>query len=159
MPSTTIPISINTINGNCTAVSHCGGGCCNSNSKYYVDNSTGTTVGYGGFTTVLKAESPVICGQTYHIDIAIADGGDPFYDSGVFLGGRSFRGGINPLNITVSPSDSICPNDKVIVFFPDSNPTITSIGHWGMPRFFQVQIMDHTFLVGLHPGQGKLGCR
>ncbi len=118
VPSTAIPISINTINGNCAAESHCGGACCNSNSKYYVDNDSGTTVGYGGFTTVIKALSQVQCGQTYHIRIAIADANDPFYDSGVFLAGGTFRGGTNPLNISTVPVDSICPNDKVSISFP-----------------------------------------
>jgi gliding motility-associated-like protein len=125
VPNTSIPISINTVNGNCTSASHCGGGCCNSNSNYYIDNTAGTTIGYGGFTTVMKAESHVICGQPYHIKMAIADGGDPFYDSGVFLAGHSFRGGTNPLNIAVSPSESICPNDKITLSFPDTNPSHT----------------------------------
>jgi gliding motility-associated-like protein len=131
VPGTGIPISINTVNGNCTVASKCGGGCCNSNSKYYVDNTSGTTIGYGGFTTVIKAESPVQCGQVYHIKIAIADAGDPFYDSGVFLGGRSFRGGTNPLNITAVPLDSICPNDKVTISFPDNNPSHTFTWSFG----------------------------
>jgi gliding motility-associated-like protein len=125
IPGTTIPISINTVNGNCTSQSVYGGACCNSNSNYYTDNLNGTTVGYGGFTTVIKAKSSVICGQTYHIKIAIADGHDYSFDSGVFVGGHSFRGGTNPLNIVVSPSDSVCPNDKVTVNFPYNNPTNT----------------------------------
>jgi len=128
VPGTTTPISINTLNGNCTSQSLYGGGCCNTNSSYYIDNYFGTTVGYGGFTTVIKAISDVVCGKSYHIKIAIADGHDHFFDSGVFLGGHSFRGGTNPLNIIVSPSDSVCPNDKVTVNFPDNNPNNSF--HW-----------------------------
>ncbi|HTB07823.1 MAG TPA: choice-of-anchor L domain-containing protein [Bacteroidia bacterium] len=122
VPSTTTPISINTINGNCTSLSNCGGGCCNSNSKYYFDNTGGGSIMYTGFTTVMKAESPVQCGEPYHIRIAIADGGDSIYDSGVFLGGGSFRGGTNALNISAVPIDSVCPNDNVTLYFPDNTP-------------------------------------
>jgi gliding motility-associated-like protein len=123
VPKTTIPISINTINGNCTLLTPCDSGkCCNSNSTYYIDNTGGSSINYTGFTKVMKAESPVQCGKLYHIRIAIADGGDPFYDSGVFLGGGSFRGGTTPLYITAVPIDSVCPNDKVTLYFPDNNP-------------------------------------
>lgn len=123
VPHTAIPISINTLNGDCFKTSTCGGGCCGSNSEYYIDNTGGTSVQYTGFTTVMKALSTVECGQVYHIRIAIADGGDPFYDSGVFLGGGSFRGGTNQTNIAVSPIDSICPYSPVTLFFPDNDST------------------------------------
>ena len=71
----------------------------NSFSQYYVNNGDGTTapqntsnqvVQYDGFTQVLTAGTDVVCGETYHIKIAIADGGDGGYDSGVFLEGQSF---------------------------------------------------------------------
>jgi gliding motility-associated-like protein len=131
IPGTTIPIALKTVNGKDSAGSNCGGSCFGVNSNYYVDNLHGTTIGYGGFTTVLKAISDVTCGQTYHIKIAIADSYDHDFDSGVFLGGHSFRGGTNPLNISISPSDSICPNDKVSISFPDNNPADTPI--WSFP--------------------------
>jgi len=123
VPATSIPISINTLNGNCNTQSNCGGACCNSNSQYYIDNTGGKTVEYTGFTQVLKALSPVECGQQYHIRIAIADGGDGYYDSGVFLGGGSFVGGTQALHISYLPDDTICPNNSVSVAFPDFDPT------------------------------------
>lgn len=123
VPNTAIPISINTLNGDCTKLSDCGGGCCNSNSEYYIDNTGGSTIKYTGFTKVMKALSAVECGKEYHIRIAIADGGDGYYDSGVFLGGGSFVGGTNAQHIIFAPSDSICPNDPVTISFPDNDPT------------------------------------
>ena len=79
---------------------------CTNNSPYYIcndpqnflcaasyncpTNQASTTVQYDGFTTVLTARASVICGETYHIKIAIADGGDHILDSGVFLEGGSF---------------------------------------------------------------------
>lgn len=60
------------------------------NGQYYIDNSNNTTVALNGFTTVFTAVSPVICGETYHIRLAIADGSDGSLDSGVFLEALSF---------------------------------------------------------------------
>ena len=66
------------------------------NPEYYVNNSAGQTIAYGGMTVVLTAKAAVQCGQTYHIKLAVADAGGNFgdtdtaYDSGVFLEGGSF---------------------------------------------------------------------
>lgn len=86
IPGTTIPVTINNLN-------------LNVNSQYYFDNGDGSgsgtapdglTIQYNGFTVPLTAISPVQCGQTYHIKIAIADGMDWILDSGVFLEAGSF---------------------------------------------------------------------
>jgi gliding motility-associated-like protein len=64
-----------------------------SNSNYYVDNESpfpGQTVQYDGFTKVLTAVAHVVPCSTYTLKLAIADVGDPFYDSGVFLEAKSF---------------------------------------------------------------------
>jgi len=65
----------------------------NINSQYYVDNETvpGQTLQYDGFTVVLTAQHPVICGETYHIKIMIADAIDGAVDAGVFLEAGSFN--------------------------------------------------------------------
>lgn len=67
------------------------------NPEYYVNNTDGETIAFGGMTVVLTARAAVQCGQTYHIKIAVADAGggsggdvDTAYDSGVFLEGGSF---------------------------------------------------------------------
>lgn len=96
IPGTNIPVSINTTTdtslnnpGNITLCSQFGPG--SPFGQYYADNSTGTSIVYYGLTTVLTARAEVIPCQTYHIKLAIADGGDPVYDSGVFLQENSFR--------------------------------------------------------------------
>lgn len=70
-----------------------------TNSAYYFDNGdgngTGTapdgaTVQYDGFTVPLTAVAAVQCGATYHIKLAVGDGGDDILDSGVFLEAGSF---------------------------------------------------------------------
>lgn len=69
------------------------------NGSYYVDNSSGTTIQYDGFTTPLTAISKVQCGKTYHLIIALADVGDGIYDSGIFLEANSFK---SPVSLTVN---------------------------------------------------------
>lgn len=60
------------------------------NPEFYVDNTDGEVLAYGGFTTVLTARAFVQAGETYHLKLAIADAGgvgdsDFTYDSCVFL--------------------------------------------------------------------------
>jgi len=99
IPGTTTPVSINDVNNV-------------SNSQYYVSNgASGNGAGnatanpdvqYDGFTSVLTAMAVVIPCDTYHIKLAIADGGDGILDSGVFLEAKSFTSG----QVTVSAQPS-----------------------------------------------------
>ena len=95
-----------------------------TNSAYYFDNGdgfgTGTapdgaTVQYDGFTVPLQAIAAVQCGQTYHIKMAIADGGDDILDSGVFIEEGSF---VSTGNVLMSSSTSfggtVAGNDTTI---------------------------------------------
>lgn len=111
IPGTTTPISINTVNnGNSGGVST--GPC--SNCTYYRDNITGSVnCVYDGLTTVLTAKAKVLCGEKYHIKIAIADAGDHVFDSGVFLEGGSFSS-LPPLNVFTTNSNSNIP-DSILV--------------------------------------------
>ena len=99
IPNTNIPVAINSVNngtidptettasiGNCTIM-----GAGSPFTKYYVDNSAGQYITFNGFTKVLEARSAVQPCQTYHLKLAIADGSDFIYDSGVFLEAKSLR--------------------------------------------------------------------
>lgn len=99
VPGTNIPVTINTVNlgvpGGFTGPENCEeiSPDWDQNSAYFIDNENNAGAGviqYDGFTVVLEASSPVICNETYHIKIAIADGGDTAWDSGVFLKQGSF---------------------------------------------------------------------
>lgn len=130
IPGTTTPVTINDLNNGDNDCDFGGpNGPC-SNCAFYVDNCNGSTVQYDGFTTPLTAMAVVQCGETYHIKIAIADGGDGVYDSGVFLEAGSF--GTSGVQITATASAS---GDSTIVegcgsavftfFRPDTSSAFT----------------------------------
>ena len=61
-----------------------------------MSNANGTTISLNGFTTLLRAEAAVTCGETYHIKLAIGDAGDASYNSAVFLQAGSFQSNVLP---------------------------------------------------------------
>lgn len=116
IPGTNAPVAINTVNsGSVGSASGANSSNCDAaygnwrnNNIYYRNNGTGNSspqnsnpqfIQYDGMTTVLTASSNVICGETYHIIIAIADVGDGIYDSGIFLEANSFS---SPVTVDVS---------------------------------------------------------
>ncbi len=115
IPNTSIPVTINDVNNGSTDCPPLGGGptgpC--SNCAYYINNCNGTTVQYDGFTTVLEAKATVIPCQTYHIKLAVGDGGDGVYDSGVFLEANSFSSGT--VNISAEATYSSTLNDTALI--------------------------------------------
>lgn len=105
IPGTATPVAIDNVNAT-------------TNSTYYRNNSTNTiNCEFDGFTTVLYALEKVICGQTYHIKIAIADGGDDAVDSGVFLEGGSFSS-LPPLSLNTNNASALIQDT---LFYEDCN--------------------------------------
>ncbi|MFH1320505.1 MAG: choice-of-anchor L domain-containing protein [Bacteroidota bacterium] len=107
VPGTSTPITIDNVNNV-------------FNSVYYVDNGDGfsppqntdtSVVQCDGFTTVLQAVSPVQCGQTYHIKIAICDANDGVLDSWLFLESGSFKS--NSIIFTTAGNDTLCDLDTL----------------------------------------------
>lgn len=84
LPNTTppLPITISSVN-NIT------------NSEYYIDHAAGSPndipTCLNGNTVSLRAVSEVVCGETYHIKLAIADGSDTALASYVMLEAGSFQ--------------------------------------------------------------------
>ena len=108
---TTTPVAVNTVNSG----SPTGGGnaqtCADIDpnwqdySVYWIDNSAQTTVfGINGFTTPFVAEyNGLVCGETYHIKLAIADASDSALNSAVFIEANSF---VSP-SVVVNPISNI----------------------------------------------------
>ncbi len=113
IPGTSLPVSINNLNNGATGT---GGPC--EYCQFYIHNGTGTQAPYNGsnlyiqpdgFTVVLQAFAEVQCGETYHIKLAIADGGDGSYNSWVFLESGSFESNTLDLSFNqpgLSPTDN-----------------------------------------------------
>lgn len=93
VPGTAQPVTIDNINAN-------------SNNQYYVNNAGGATVEYDAFTTVLTASSTVQACSTYHLIMSIADAGDQFWDSGVFIEENSLVSNVVNVSATTVTADS-----------------------------------------------------
>ena len=118
---TTTPVSINTVNPGFAGISGMASNCSSIDPNWasynvFYQNNTSNSYEYDGSTTVLVAKAHVVCGETYHIKLAIGDGGDEIVDSGVFLEEGSFSSSpinagsddlICSLNYSLSPNPSI----------------------------------------------------
>ncbi|MBL0913796.1 MAG: choice-of-anchor L domain-containing protein [Bacteroidia bacterium] len=112
VPNTNVPVSIFSVNNGYSPFGVLGPGPC-INCAYYTDNAFNVVdVVYDGLTTVLTARAAVICGETYHIKLSIADVGDPILDSGVFIEGGSFT---SSAGVTVIPHVDFGPSDTSLV--------------------------------------------
>ncbi len=132
VPSTTTPVTINTINngtvGSLGSITN--SPCILGNSSYFVGNNQ-NTVQYDGFTTVLTAQRTVIPCQTYHIKLMIADGADDIFDSAVFLEENSFNSATYTVSVSTFFSDSTvyegCTDATVTFSRPNADPTPLTI--------------------------------
>lgn len=93
-----------------------------SNPQYYVPNGNGNQtpfnqspiyIQYDGFTRVLTAKAKIQCNATYRLTLAIADVGDPVWDSGIFLEAKSFKSN-DPLKVSYTLSNQLFPENNVL---------------------------------------------
>ena len=68
-----------------------------TNPAFYINNENCTNIAFDGITTILTREIEVIPCETYHFKLAIADAGDPIYDSGVFIDFLECENAIEPV--------------------------------------------------------------
>ncbi|MBL7773434.1 MAG: choice-of-anchor L domain-containing protein [Chitinophagaceae bacterium] len=122
IPGTSIPVAINSVNNgvvvaggnisNCTSM-----GAGSPFTSLYLDNTGGADLTYTGFTKTFKAKSFIQACSTYHIKLAIADGFDQIFDSGVFLKAGSFKS--NTYHLSFS-TDSMSSNPPYVIEGCDS---------------------------------------
>ncbi|MDM1549891.1 choice-of-anchor L domain-containing protein [Empedobacter falsenii] len=86
IPNTTTPVAVNTVRGSGTI--------CTPANTFYFDqfNPSNYPISYGGQTKIMTAQTTIKTGIKYHLKIVIADQGNGFYDSAVFLKAGSFVG-------------------------------------------------------------------
>jgi len=91
IPGTEIPVGVSTVNDGVgfvaggTNLCYINAGEDGPRSEYYNYNEDNPYFVYTGYTDVFQAVAGVSPCDTYHLKLAIADGGDGSYDSGVFL--------------------------------------------------------------------------
>lgn len=97
VPGTTVPVAINTVNSGVAGAAGSPATCAaqdpnwTSNSIYYTTAYSGYSgQSYNGGTVSLSANSDLICGETYHIKLAVSNVGDQSLNSGVYLEAGSF---------------------------------------------------------------------
>lgn len=131
VPGTNTPIMINTINGGNNINSNCTDIDPNAPyTQYYVNNSGGQTVVFGGFTTVMTAVAVVNPCDTYKLKFAISNVGDGIYESGIFLKAGSLSSiglsaGAQGMNINASDTAFIvrgCPAAEVTISREAASP-------------------------------------
>ena len=187
IPGTSVPVAINTVNrgtpgafGNmatCNAVSSNW----QANQIYFVNNENNASANatqFDGFTKPFIVEVPLICGETYHIKMAIADASDDKNDSAVFIEAGSFTStppliaavdiinpdldgqpleGCSTYNFTLSRSDSSRSKTVYIrtegllnadELIPDLPDSLTFYALDGV-KSFEVQILDNAIFEGL----------
>lgn len=136
VPGTTIPISINTVNngsvGSFGSATNCSGLDPNwqSNNVYFA-GAPGTHFQADGMTTLLNISFDVVCGESYHFKFAVADGGDPAYDSWVLLQSGSFTSNSVDVSVATVTGDSTviegCTDAKFIFTRPENQTADTLV--------------------------------
>lgn len=134
IPGTTTPVSINTVNIGVAGANGNAATCdlldpnWPSYNVNFTDNPGGTSVEYDGFTIPLTAQAEVVCGETYHIKLALSDGGDGVFDSGVFLEQNGFSSNAVEVEITTLSADSAivegCTTAQIIMTRPNADSTV-----------------------------------
>ena len=89
MPDTGDAIAVNNVNAGAKGVNADGAACNLGNTAYFVDNGNGSgsnSSQLDGYTRPITASMGGLTpGQSYHVKLALADAGDPAYDSGAFF--------------------------------------------------------------------------
>ncbi|MEY3397791.1 MAG: hypothetical protein RL220_385 [Bacteroidota bacterium] len=96
-----LPITISSVNPNI-------------NSQYYIDNPNNEGFAINGHTVSIQAEAQVICGETYHIKLAIGDGSDTALESIVVLEAGSFSSNALSIESGVVDPPVFLPGNTVL---------------------------------------------
>ncbi|WGZ95278.1 MAG: choice-of-anchor L domain-containing protein [Candidatus Thiothrix putei] len=87
VPGTGDAIAVNNVNAGSPGINADGAACNLNNATYFVNNgNSSAATQLDGYTRPMTASlEGLIPGQTYHVKLALADAGDPAYDSGAFF--------------------------------------------------------------------------
>jgi hypothetical protein len=115
-----------------------------TNPAFYINNVACTNIALDGITTVLVREIDVIPCETYHFKLAIADAGDPIYDSGVFIDFLECENAIEPVSSS-TPAGCVGNDGTASVSLSGGTPPYTV--SWNT-----TPVQNGTSATGLAPG-------
>lgn len=151
IPGTSLPVTINNIHPLNLSAS---GPCPPTNEQYYNNNlNSNQQPTYDGFTDVFIAEAVVVPCQQYTIKLAIADAGDAFFDSAVFLEAKSFGTGSIRATVSTPSADGTitegCSNGSITFSLPLPTDTDVPLDYniWGSAT----NGIDYTFVAPNQP--------
>jgi gliding motility-associated-like protein len=129
VPNSNTPIGVNTINGGVPTGGGTASNCFNANpnwiadSQYYLWNNPPAAgdVQFPGMTTTITGSANVVCGEMYHIKLAIADASDGALDSAVFIEAGSFSSS----GYSVTFNTSLSENGSAVVYEACEPVTLT----------------------------------
>jgi subtilisin-like proprotein convertase family protein len=78
-----IPVTISSVNSSL-------------NAEYFISNEANVGACINGYTVPMLAQHPLICGETYHLKLAIADGTDSALESMVIIKDGTFSNAVQP---------------------------------------------------------------
>ncbi len=109
VPSSTNPVSINSINNGTPGTFGTTGGCISTTNTLLYNFNIDSLMEFDGFTDVLTFTETVQCNETYHMRIILFDVGSKNFDSGIFLeeGSLSSNG--------LGTYDNTIYNDSIVV--------------------------------------------
>ncbi|NEQ76635.1 MAG: PEP-CTERM sorting domain-containing protein [Okeania sp. SIO2C9] len=118
IPGTSTPVAINTVNGGKPL------GTDASNPEFFNNNDPSEggpffDLEYDGFTNVFTAQALGLNAGTHHIRLAIADAGDAFLDSAVFIQANSFSDSFKEPEPKSPPTPDFQPKSQLT---PDFQP-------------------------------------
>lgn len=186
IPGTNIPITINSVNQGYPSGTYSAQTCLDANpnyvadTQYYVanDQSDPNDLQFPGMTVTITAYAEVICGETYHIKIGVADVSDSSVDSAVFIEAASFQSNLfidASLEIPVGVNDSTLfdgcgqafltferPGDSSLVetvYLEYSGDAINGVHYTELPDsiVFDVNQTSITFPLIVPPGADVTG--
>lgn len=125
VPGTSVPVAINTVNSGTSSsasTAECDAADPNwqSNSVYFTtgnntlfSSSPSPMSSFNGSTVVLPANADLICGDTFHIKLAVSNDVDQALNSGVFLEAKSFTTGA--VEISENATNTVNALDTLLV--------------------------------------------